>query len=83
MINMSIYLKSGQVLTYTELNKVFVEDGYMTLSTFKGQYLYLNTDDIAGFELKYPQSKSPKAYAMFKQITDQLNGKGDINGTQQ
>ena len=74
MIKMQIYLKNGQQLSYNEINKVFIENGTMTLSTFKGQYLCLNINEIIGFEMSYPQAKSSKAYAMFKQLTSQFQG---------
>ena len=70
---MTIYLKNGQHLMYKEINKVFVEDSILTLSTFKGQYAYLNINEVAAFEMKYPQSKSSKAYAMFKQLVTEFN----------
>lgn len=74
MIKMQICLKNGQVLSYEEINKVMVENGTMTLSTFRGQYVYVDVNDIASFELKYPQSKASKAFAMFKQLVQQIKG---------
>ena len=74
MIKMQICLRNGQVLSYEEINKVMVEDNIMTLSTFRGQYVYVNINDIVSLELKYPQTKSSKAFAMFKQLVQQMRG---------
>lgn len=76
MIKMQLCLKNGQQLVYDEINKVFIEGNTMTLSTFRGQYVYVNLNEVASFELKYPQAKAPKAFAMFKQIIQQINGGG-------
>lgn len=72
MIKMQICLKNGQYLTYDEINKVFIEDNIMTLSTFRGQYAYIDVNEIASFELKYPQNKAAKAFAIFKQLISQI-----------
>lgn len=79
MIKALIYLKNGQQLSYDEINKIFIEDDLMLLSTFRGQYICLNINEIVGFEVKYPQTKSSKAYAMFKQLTSQFN-QGNLIG---
>jgi len=73
MIEMAVYLKNGQCLTYKEINKVFVEDGLMTISTFRGQYSCLNINEVVAFEMKYPQAKASKAYAMFKQLVTEFS----------
>ena len=78
MISMAIYLKNGQKLDYSEINKVQVKDNSMTLSTFKGQYAYVKLEELSTFELKYPQSKAPKAYAIFKQVVTKLGGDIDV-----
>jgi len=80
---MQICLKSGHQLSYDEVNKVFIEDGYMTLSTFRGQYTCINVQDIASFELKYPQNKAPKAFAIFKQLLSQIKNENKNKTTEE
>ena len=71
---MTIYLKNGHTTTYDEVNKVQVHDDLMTISTFKSQYIYIKSSDLSSFELNYPQAKSAKAFAIFKQIISELGG---------
>jgi len=74
MIKVQIYLKCGQQIQLDELNKAMIEGDYLMLSTFRGQYICIDTNEIASFEVRYPQNKAPKAYAIFRQIVDQLSG---------
>jgi hypothetical protein len=69
---MTLFLNNGQILNYDEVNKVFVENGLLTVSTFKGQYVCIPLSNLSGFEFQYPQSKAKKTFAMFKLITSQL-----------
>ena len=79
MIKVQIFMKNGLQVTYEELNKIMVEDSLLSLSTFKGQYVCMRLDDIVGLEIKYSQGKASKAYAMYKQLIEQM--RGDLNET--
>lgn len=74
MIKVQIFMKSGLQVTYEELNKIMIEDSLLSLSTFRGQYVCVRLDDIAGLEIKYSQGKASKAYAMYKQLIEQMRG---------
>jgi len=79
MISMILRLKNGHKQIYDEINKIEVSGSVMTISTFKSQYICINLDDLSSFELKYPQSKSAKAFAIFKQVVNELGGELNDN----
>ena len=72
-------MKNGLQVTYEELNKIMIEDSLLSLSTFRGQYACMRLNDIVGLEIKYSQGKASKAYAMYKQLIEQM--RGDSNET--